>query len=58
MLYNPVKKIINTIAGDDGGTATYMIAGGSVGGLSVAINNPVDVIKNIAQSGKGGNLGM
>uniref|UniRef100_A0A6S8D7U5 Mitochondrial carrier protein n=1 Tax=Aplanochytrium stocchinoi TaxID=215587 RepID=A0A6S8D7U5_9STRA len=62
MLYNPVKDIINNVnGGDEGGTLTYMAAGGTVGGLSVAINNPVDVVKNIAQSGKGqgkGTLGI
>lgn len=27
-----------------------MLAGGTVGGLSVALNNPVDVIKNLMQA--------
>lgn len=34
------------------GTLTNMAAGGTVGGLSVVLNNPVDVIKSLQQSNK------
>eukprot|EP00924_Labyrinthula_sp_SR-Ha-C_P014663 maker-scaffold_74-snap-gene-0.18-mRNA-1 protein AED:0.00 eAED:0.00 QI:52/1/1/1/1/1/3/234/344 len=58
MLYDTVKSGINYFSGDeDGGVITYMAAGGTVGALSVTLNNPIDVVKNIAQSGKGDGLG-
>lgn len=38
--------------GDGGGTLTHMASGGIVGGLSVILNNPVDVIKSMMQAGK------
>ena len=47
-LYPTVKQIFP----ENGGTLTHMAAGGTVGGLSVILNNPVDVIKSIQQSGK------
>jgi len=37
---------------ENGGTLTHMVAGGTVGGLSVILNNPVDVIKSLQQSNK------
>lgn len=52
MLYDTCKNAISSVSGTSEGTLTYMAAGGFVGGLSVAMNNPVDVIKNIAQAGK------
>ena len=37
---------------ENGGTLTHMAAGGTVGALSVILNNPVDVIKSLQQSNK------
>mmetsp|Transcript_1103 Transcript_1103/g.1792 ORF Transcript_1103/g.1792 Transcript_1103/m.1792 type:complete len:263 (+) Transcript_1103:2226-3014(+) len=51
MLYDPVKKVLNTTLGMEDGVGTFMLAGGTVGALSVIINNPVDVVKNIQQAG-------
>jgi solute carrier family 25 citrate transporter 1 len=47
-LYPFVKELFPS----DGGTLTHMLSGGIVGGLSVIINNPIDVIKSIQQAGK------
>lgn len=52
MFYDTVKNAITSVNGKKEGTFTFMLAGGCVGGISVAMNNPVDVIKNIAQAGK------
>jgi solute carrier family 25 citrate transporter 1 len=37
---------------EEGGTLTHMAAGGTVGGLSVILNNPIDAMKSIMQSGR------
>jgi len=47
-LYPFVKSLFP----ENGGTLTHMVAGGTVGGLSVILNNPVDVIKSLQQSNK------
>ena len=47
-LYPFIKELFP----ENGGTLTHMASGGIVGGLSVILNNPVDVIKSITQSGK------
>lgn len=46
-LYPSVKKLV---PGDEDTLIVHMLAGGTVGGLSVALNNPVDVIKNLMQA--------
>lgn len=47
-LYPSVKALFP----ENGGVAANMASGGIVGGLSVILNNPVDVIKSISQSGQ------
>jgi solute carrier family 25 citrate transporter 1 len=51
-LYPSVKEMLNFLGLDQKSPSTHMIAGGTVGGLSVILNNPVDVIKSLQQSNK------
>ena len=52
MLYGEVKKLI---VGKDQATQPWqaMVSGGSVGAISVIINNPVDVVKSRIQASSG-----
>jgi len=57
VFYEPVKSAISSLSGREENVATFMLAGGTVGALSVVINNPMDVVKSRQQSGhKGGML--
>ena len=51
MLYEPTKSLYMKLTGQDKpNTFITMMSGGTVGGLSVILNNPIDVVKSKIQS--------
>mmetsp|Transcript_14175 Transcript_14175/g.19671 ORF Transcript_14175/g.19671 Transcript_14175/m.19671 type:complete len:291 (+) Transcript_14175:223-1095(+) len=62
MCYGPIKDVVKRVLGtnpnEKEGTLPRLLAGGTAGAASVVINNPVDVIKSMAQSGKYSNTGF